>query len=253
MHRSLLAFLVVVLSPASFALEEVPFVTTPDNVTRAMLELARVGRDDYVIDLGSGDGRIVIEAARRYGARGLGVEKQAEFREQDLFETDLARATVITMYLLPEFNMKLRPKLLELKPGTRVVSHDWDMGDWPADKTVTLEVPDKAVGFEKRSRVHLWIVPARIEGEWCGTGPARGMRLAIRQNFQNVHGDFSTGAKTEAFVGQLEGNVLRRARISDGAFELTADRRRLIMQRSGNPLARPPALAFVPAGREGCR
>jgi tRNA A58 N-methylase Trm61 len=157
--------------------EEVPFITTPDNVTLEMLKLAGVGPADHVIDLGSGDGRIVITAARRFGASGLGVEivpdlvrrsrenaKQAgvadrvEFREQDLFETDLSKATVVTLYLLPEVNLQLRPRLQKLKPGTRIVSHDWDMGDWKPDRTITVDAPDKAIGREKSSRIHLWVV-----------------------------------------------------------------------------------------------
>jgi SAM-dependent methyltransferase len=159
---------------------DVPFVVTPDHVTRAMLELANVKPGDFVIDLGSGDGRIVIVAARHYGARGLGVEivpdlveksrdnarragvaERVEFREQDLFETDLSRATVITMYLLPDVNLKLRPRLQALKPGTRIVSHDWDMGDWNPDRMVTIDVPDKPYGLEKVSRLYLWTVPPR--------------------------------------------------------------------------------------------
>ena len=163
--------------------EEVPFVTTPDNVTIAMLRLAGVNAQDYLIDLGSGDGRIVITAARLFGARGLGVEivpelversreaakragvaDRVEFREQDLFATDLSKATVITMYLLPEVNLQLRPRLLALAPGTRIVSHDWDMGDWRPDRTVVVEAPDKKVGREKSSRLHLWTVPVRANG-----------------------------------------------------------------------------------------
>ena len=159
---------------------DVPFVVTPDNVTIEMLRLADVKPSDYVIDLGSGDGRIVIVAAKRFGARGLGVEivpslvdqsrdnarragvaDRAEFREQDLFATDLSKATVITMYLLPEVNLQLRPKLLALKPGTRIVSHDWDMGDWKPDRVVTVDAPDKPIGREKLSRLYLWTVPAR--------------------------------------------------------------------------------------------
>ena len=167
-----LLFALGVLLPAlASALEEVPFVTTPDNVTLAMLEAARVGPGDYVIDLGSGDGRIVIVAAKRFGARGLGVEivadlvklsrehassagvaDRAEFREQDLFTTDLSKATVVTLYLLPDVNLELRPKILALAPGTRVVSHDWDMADWRPDKSVTLAVPDKKIGLEIRAR-----------------------------------------------------------------------------------------------------
>ena len=154
--------------------DEVPFVVTPDNVTLAMLQLAKVAPEDYLIDLGSGDGRIVITAARKFGARGLGVElvadlvaksreaaqqagvaQKAHFREQDLFKTDLSKATVVTMYLLPEVNLQLRPSLLALKPGTRLVSHDWDMGDWQPDQTTVVPVPDKKVGVDKSSKVHL--------------------------------------------------------------------------------------------------
>jgi SAM-dependent methyltransferase len=157
---------------------EVPFVVTPDHVTREMLKLADVKPGDYLIDLGSGDGRIVIVAAKHFGARGLGVEivpalvdksrdnaikagvaDRAEFRVQDLFATDLSGATVITMYLLPEVNLQLKPRLQKLKPGTRIVSHDWDMGpDWPADRTVVVDVPDKPIGRDKKSRLHLWVV-----------------------------------------------------------------------------------------------
>jgi SAM-dependent methyltransferase len=160
--------------------EEVPFITSPDNVTIEMLRLARVGPGDHVVDLGSGDGRIVILAAKQFGATGLGVEidprlveaskrnareagvaDRVDFVQQDLFETELGKATVITMYLLPEVNMQLRPKLLALKPGTRIVSHDWDLGDWKPQQTSVVPVPDKQVGIEKFSRVHLWVVPPR--------------------------------------------------------------------------------------------
>jgi hypothetical protein len=157
--------------------EDVPFVVTPDNVTLEMLKLAQVGPKDHVIDLGSGDGRIVIVAAKRFGASGLGVEivpdlvkksrenalnagvsDRAQFREQDLFETDLSKATVVTLYLLPEVNLQLRPKLQKLRKGTRIVSHDWDMGDWKPDKTIVVDAPDKPIGREKISRIHLWII-----------------------------------------------------------------------------------------------
>ena len=157
---------------------DVPFVVTPDNVTHEMLKLADVKPSDYVIDLGSGDGRIVIVAAKQFGARGLGVEivpelvaksqdtarkagvaDRAEFRVQDLFATDLSKATVVTMYLLPEVNLQLKPRLQRLKPGTRIVSHDWDMGpDWPPDRSVEVDAPDKPIGREKKSRVYLWVV-----------------------------------------------------------------------------------------------
>ena len=209
-------------------IEEVPFVVTPDNVTIAMLQLAKVGPEDYVIDLGSGDGRIVITAAKRFGARGLGIEidprlvaksreaasnmgvaQRAHFREQDLFQADLSPASVVTMYLLPDVNLQLRPRLLQLRPGTRLVSHDWDLGDWEPDRTVTLDVPDKSVGREKSSKVHLWIVPARVEGMWCGVGKWKGKSLAIRQAFQKFHGTLAEADGTREFDGRITGEVLR--------------------------------------------
>lgn len=258
--------------PTPGIIEEVPFVITPDNVTRAMLELAKVGPRDYVIDLGSGDGRIVIAAAKRYGARGLGVEivpdlvkrsrenaraagveKLAEFREQDLFKTELRDATVVTLYLLPDVNLQLRPSLLALKPGTRVVSHDWDMSDWKPDKTITVDVPDKPIGREKLSRVHLWIVPGRFDGAWCGTGEARGMTLELRQAFQELRGDFFDGSAKHAFEARIEGDTVKSVRTPASRFDLKVDRRRVVMSPAGTPLSRPPALAFVPRHAAPCR
>lgn len=156
---------------------DIPFVVTPQRVVDAMLELAAVGANDRLLDLGSGDGRIVITAAQRWGTRGTGIEidprlvsiaqgtalragvaDKVRFVTQDLFDTDLTQATVITMYLLPDVNMKLRPRLQRLRPGTRIVSHDWDMGDWQPDRTIEIDVPDKPVGLEKKSRLMLWVV-----------------------------------------------------------------------------------------------
>ena len=210
----------LVAAPAR-AQEEVPFITTPDHVTLAMLEVAGVGPRDRLIDLGSGDGRIVITAARRFGASGLGVEivpdlvaqsranaikagvaDRADFREQDLFATDLSPYSVITMYLLPEVNLQLRPRVLALRPGTRIVSHDWDMGDWRADRTLTLDVPDKAVGREKLSRVHLWIVPAPVAGLWCG---AQGAQLRLAQRYQVVEGQAGVERDRQDIQGRVEG------------------------------------------------
>jgi SAM-dependent methyltransferase len=178
--KALLVSLFFVCANAFAQDTDVPFVVTPDNVTREMLKLAGVKAGDFLLDLGSGDGRIVIVAAKQFGARGLGVEivpelveksrdnakkagvaDRAEFRVQDLFATDLSQATVITMYLLPEVNLQLKPKLLALKPGTRIVSHDWDMGDWKPTRTITVDAPDKPIGREKVSKLHLWIVPPR--------------------------------------------------------------------------------------------
>jgi len=211
----------------SAAQDEVPFITTPDRVTVAMLEAAGVGARDHVIDLGSGDGRIVITAAKRFGASGLGVEivpelvrksreharaagveARVEFREQDLFATDLSRATVVTMYLLPEVNLQLRPRLLALAPGTRIVSHDWDMGDWVPDRSLTLEVPDKAIGREKKSSVHLWVVPAPVHGTWC----AGQTRLEVTQRFQRFSATLQergAQAPVVVFDGRVDGATLR--------------------------------------------
>ncbi|MGQ0512016.1 MAG: SAM-dependent methyltransferase [Betaproteobacteria bacterium] len=246
---------------------EVPFITTPDHVTLAMLQLARVGPRDFVLDLGSGDGRIVITAARRFGARGLGVEivpdlvarsrdnaaragvsQRAEFREQDLFKTDLSVASVITMYLLPEVNLQLRPALLALKPGTRIVSHDWDLGDWPPEHTVTLEVPDKAVGREKLSRLHLWVVPARFEGTWCGRS---GETLTLTQSHQRVEARHETrqgaGASQRWLAGRADGAQLA---LLDGAGTVWH-------LRHAGPRLDASSLAgasrrFMPAGEAGC-
>lgn len=233
---------------AARAQEDVPYVVTPDNVTLAMLEMARVGPLDYVLDLGSGDGRIVILAAKRFGARGLGVEivprlveesrenarragvaDRAEFREQDLFKTDLSPATVITMYLLPDVNLQLRDAILALKPGTRIVSHDWDMGRWAPDRTETIAAPDKPIGRDKVSRVHYWVVPARVAGTWCG----QGKKLVISQDFQKVRVngrsgrvDGATIVVPAALTLELDGPALRvrhaegsQAKLQSVAFE----------------------------------
>jgi SAM-dependent methyltransferase len=226
MWRPLLVLLLGTLPLASAhaqAGEEVPFITTHDHVTLAMLRLAGVSARDHVLDLGSGDGRIVITAARHFGASGHGVEivpelversranalkagvaKRATFAVQDLFTTDLSPASVVTMYLLPEVNLQLRPKLLALAPGTRIVSHDWDMGDWASDAGVTLDVPDKAVGREKLSRLHLWVVPARVQGLWCAPGAS----LQFTQRYQVVDAQLVQGRSSWGLGGRLDGASL---------------------------------------------
>ncbi len=184
----------------------VPFVVSPEEVVDRMLRIADVGPGDYVIDLGSGDGRIVIGAAKR-GAQALGIDidptlvakgrenaatagvaDKTEFSSQDFFETDLAKASVITMYLLPEVNLKLRPKLLTLAPGTRLVSHDWNMREWEPDETIELRTPEKPVGLGGKSRIHLWIVPADARGRWVVDVPQHGGRWTfdVGQEFQAV-------------------------------------------------------------------
>jgi Methyltransferase domain len=255
MRTALAALALCLAGPGSLrAQEEVPFVTTPDNVTLSMLELAQVGPKDFVLDLGSGDGRIVILAAKRFGARGLGVEivpelvqrsrrnaaragvaERAKFLEQDLFKTDLSVATVITMYLLQEVNLQLRPALLALKPGTRIVSHDWDLGDWKSDRAITVDAPDKPVGLDKLSRLRLWVVPARVEGLWCGTGPHSGARLRLAQRFQDFAGTLALGGNSQEFAGRIDGARLQAA----NDFESTLDGARLHIGKRG---ALPAAL-----------
>ena len=134
-------------------------------------------------------------------------------------KTDLSPANVITMYLLPDVNLQLRPRLLQLRPGTRVVSHDWDMGDWEPDKTLTIDVPDKPVGREKVSKVHLWIVPARVDGLWCGTGKAKGKQLAIAQSYQKFRAELTETEGARAFEGKIDANIMR----SRAGVTITAD------------------------------
>jgi SAM-dependent methyltransferase len=242
---ALAAAAVLVRPVAAVAPEDIPFVVTPDQVTLAMLELAQVGPQDHVIDLGSGDGRIVITAARRFGASGLGVEivpdlvrksldaagaagvaGRVDFREQDLYLTDLARATVVTMYLLPDVNLRLRPRLLALSPGTRIVSHDWDMGDWQPERTVEVDVHDKSHGREKRSRVHLWVVPAQVGGLWCTEGGT----LTVTQRFQRfsaVLHEAGAPAPAMVFDGRVEAHALRAEGFSVATLTLDGERLRL--------------------------
>jgi SAM-dependent methyltransferase len=197
--------------PQSWAWDDgtVPYVNTPAEVVERMMRMAEIGPGDSVVDLGSGDGRIVIAAARR-GARGLGVDldpslvrlaaqnaaqagvaDRARFEVRDIFDTDLSGANVVTLYLLPDFNVKLLPKLLALKPGTRIVSHDGGIGDWPPDETLEMRTPEKPVGIGGRSRVDLWIVPARAAGAWSSELGAHGgvWRMRIAQTYQvlDVH------------------------------------------------------------------
>jgi SAM-dependent methyltransferase len=186
----------------------VPFVASPPEVVDRMLRLAEPRPGEFLIDLGSGDGRIVIEAAKRYGVRGLGVdidpalvarakdnarragvESLARFEVRDLFETDLRGASVVTMYLLPEVNLKVMPRLLQdLRPGARVVSHDYDMGPWRPDETIELQVAEKMVGSEGRSRVHLWIIPEDARGDWRSDIAAHGggWEFRVAQKYQRL-------------------------------------------------------------------
>jgi SAM-dependent methyltransferase len=198
--------------------KDVVWVPTPHTLVEKMLDLATVTPRDVVIDLGSGDGRTVIAAAKR-GARALGIEynpdmvelskqnaasagvaDRATFLQADLFETDFSQATVITMFLLPSINMKLRPKILDLRPGTRIVSNSFMMEDWEADETATVEGD-----CSSWCTAYFWIVPAKVEGAWQ---TSRGV-LAIRQQFQT-------------FAGTLGSEALEGGRLHGDAIEFTA-------------------------------
>jgi hypothetical protein len=208
---ALVALLAAAARPQAALAEEVPYIRTPQVVVDKMLALAEVGPDDFLIDLGSGDGRIVITAAQQRGARGFGVEldatlikesneaarragvaERAQFFARDLFETDIREASVLTMYLLPEVNLELRPRILEqLRPGTRVVSHDWDMGEWRPDAKAVLQGLAKPVMPIDASTVYLWIVPAKVAGTWKmkleGARP-ESMEIEFTQRFQEIAG-----------------------------------------------------------------
>jgi precorrin-6B methylase 2 len=200
--------------------KDVVWVPTPQAVVDKMLDMAKVTARDFVIDLGSGDGRTVITAAKR-GARALGIEYnpemvelskrnaekegvagRASFVKADLFETDFSKATVISMFLLPEINLKLRPKILRLKPGTRVVSNTFTMGEWLADETAELSAGG---GCENSwCTALLWIVPARV----AGTYQLPQGELTLKQQFQMLSGTLRTEGKTFALQGRVNGEEI---------------------------------------------
>jgi hypothetical protein len=181
--------------------KDVIWVPTPDEVVDRMLTMAQVTPQDFVMDLGAGDGKIAIAAAKKFGARALGIEYnpdmvkhananaaaagvagtgrgQALIRHGDIFQTDFSQATVITLYLLPALNMKLRPQLLAMRPGTRVVSHSFTMEDWEADEVSTMD----------GRRAYFWVVPARVMGNWTLEAGNQRLDLALEQSFQKLSG-----------------------------------------------------------------
>jgi hypothetical protein len=207
--------------------KDVVWVPTPDSLVDKMLELAKVTPSDYLIDLGSGDGRTVITAAKR-GTRAHGIEynpdmvelskrsaamegvsDKATFAKADLFESDFSQATVITMFLLPQINLKLRPKILDLKPGTRIVSNSFTMGEWEADETASTS--DNCSGY---CTALLWIVPAKVDGSWkLADG-----ELVLKQSYQTITGTLRTGDRTVPIAsGRLRGEEIY-LRISDNEY-----------------------------------
>jgi hypothetical protein len=216
-----------------------PYVPTPNVIVERMLEFAKVGPDDYVIDLGSGDGRMVRTAAKVYGAKGFGVDidaalveksneqarkegiaERAVFYRQDVFQADIHKATVVTLYVLPDMMLALRPKFLaELKPGARIVSHDYHFREWQPDSHWSFDVPEKreAVGFSS-THVYLWIVPAQVAGRWRieidGQEQTAPFALELQQAFQQVSGVALVGKRSVELTNvKLRGDV----------FEFTLD------------------------------
>ena len=183
--------------------KDVIWVPTPDDLVDRMLRMAQTTSKDFVVDLGSGDGRTVIAAAKTFGARSLGIEYNADmvdlstrnavregvtanakFIRGDIFETDFTQATVVTMYLLPGLNLKLRPRILDMKPGTRVVSHQFNMDDWQPDETTNLD----------GRRAYFWIVPAKVNGTWRILSGSDVWDATLEQRYQVIEGSLKLGA-----------------------------------------------------------
>jgi|KBSMisStandDraft_5_1062788.scaffolds.fasta_scaffold38591_2 SAM-dependent methyltransferase len=255
--RAALAALLAAFSVAALAEEGTPsppFITTPDEVVDRMLRLAATGAGDVVIDLGSGDGRIVIAAAKNFGARGIGIEldtrlveksrenarlaevaDRVSFVEGDVLATDISQASVVTVYLLPFLIDKLQPRFLgELKPGTRIVSHAFGMVGWRPDRAESMHLSKPHPGQGDESMLYLWVVPAEVRGAW----QAADLKLRVYQNYQEleVEGalgrrtldgargvvsgyDVSWDAKGVRFRGRLEGNRLVGELVIDGRAE----------------------------------
>jgi hypothetical protein len=198
--------------------KDVIWVPTPDSLVERMLDMARVSPQDYLVDLGSGDGRTVIAAAKR-GVKALGIEynadmvalsranaeraglgERARFVHGDVFTTDFSQASVVTMYLLSSLNVKLRPTILNMKPGTRVVSHAFNMGDWSPDETATVN------GYT----AYMWIVPAKVHGRWQAKGPFGPFELTLDQTYQKLTGKVTGQGLTPNFADPvLEGNTIQ--------------------------------------------
>jgi SAM-dependent methyltransferase len=237
-------------------LPEVPYVPTPEEVVMGMLKMAGVNQNDIVYDLGCGDGRIVIIAAKEFGARGVGVDNapnliqqsnenarkagvtdRVKFIEQDLFETDIREATVVALYLLPELNLQLRPKLLrDLRPGSRIVAHEFDMGDWKPDNMA--KVPrvklyyHPTIPYEKDTYFYYWVVPAKAEGVWRWTLPTssgdRDYTLRLVQKFQEISGTVVLkGQEAPIAAARLVGDQL------SFTMEEAGDKEKVVMSFNG--------------------
>jgi SAM-dependent methyltransferase len=236
--------------------KDVIWVPTPEFLVERMLQMAQVGPDDLVVDLGSGDGRTVIAAAKKFHANSVGIEfnpdmvalskrnaekagvaADAKFIEADIFASDFHKATVVTMYLLPDLNLRLRPKLLEMRPGTRLVSHQFSMGEWQ---------PDEISTFDNRA-AYFWIVPAKVEGDWELSYGAKNSKVArtlnLKQTFQMVEGAIVAG---QARLG------LRDVRLRGDRFEFSfVDDRGVLREFSGRVLGNTMSGTMKAGGKPG--
>lgn len=224
----------------------VPFITTPGDVVERMLKLAGTGPQDLVVDLGSGDGRIVIAAAQKFGARGLGIEldrglvaasrenaraarvaDRVRFVQGDVLVSDISQASVVTVYLLPELIGRLQPRFLdELRPGTRIVSHAFRMAGWKPDRSETVHLAQRHPGQGDESTIYLWIVPADVRGTWQN---GAGLRLRIEQNYQEIEIEGATSATLSGRDISWES--------PEGRFRGRAEGDSLVGELAGKPLA----------------
>ena len=219
--------------------KDVIWVPTPDEIVDRMLRMAQVTPNDYVVDLGAGDGKIAIAAAKKFGARALGIEYnpdmakhaqrnvekagatgRAKIIQGDIFTSDFSQATVVTMYLLPALNLKLRPQLLSMRPGTRVVSHSFNMEDWEADETSSMD----------GRRAYLWIIPASVMGGWALETGGEKAELAFEQRYQKIDGHIALGA----LHAGLRDTRLRGVQISFAYVDNAGARRDFSGRVSGN-------------------
>lgn len=248
---SLVAALTIIFlscAPAQEIEPEVPFVPTPEKVVAEMLKMAQVGKNDILYDLGCGDGRIVITAAKQFGCWGVGIDidprrimesrrnaakagvtDRVQFLQMDLFKADISEATVVTLYLLSEVNLRLRPKLFrELRPGTRVVSHEFSMGEWEPDASSSVKTGDtkdpqvldywdpNIADYWDLHNVYFWIIPGNVTGTWKleipDTSGTKEFTLKLKQSFQHLRGEASDGSSSiPVFIidEKIKGNRLQ--------------------------------------------
>ncbi len=246
-----ITFIFLSIGIAEYQHTDVPFVPTPEEVVLEMLKMANVNKDDVLYDLGCGDGRIVITAAKKFGCRGVGIDidpqrikesrenakkagvsKKVKFIEENLFNAEISEATVVTLYLLSEVNLRLRPNLFQqLRPGTRIVSHEFSMGKWEPEASTTIKTGEKPVvdywdqnveDYWNTHNVHFWIIPANVTGTWELTisdiSVPKMVTLKFDQEFQQVKG--------KAFEGTSEIPLsIEDGKIKGDKFNFTLERK----------------------------